>query len=360
MKFNLVVGNPPYQELSTVNNKQDAIYNHFYDLAESISDKYCLISPARFLFNAGLTSKVWNNKMLNDKHLKVEYYNQKSNEVFPNTDIKGGVVIVYRNKEKDFGAIKKFVPDETLLKISRRFNPESENNLPTIMYGGRSDLKFNNLFLSHYPDSPQKRLEQIQRKHPEVLKLGPNEEYELKSSTFDSLDYVFEVKQPAKPEQFWKILGLYNNKRTFRWINKNYMDPRYPGKNNLEKWKVFVPKANGSGTFGEPLSTPIVGGPLTSATPTFISIGAFDTEDEAKNLLKYVKTKLVRALLSILKITQDNPPLKWAYIPIQDYTFKSDIHWSKSISEIDKQLYEKYNLEPIEIDFIESKVQPMD
>src|SRR5699024_5352058 len=111
----------------------------------------------------------------------------------------------------------------TLRKISQRFNSESENNLPTIMFGGRSDLKFNNVFLSDYPDSPQKRLEQIQRKHPEVLKLGPNEEYELKSSTFDSLDYVFEVKQPEKPEHFWKILGLYNNKRTFRWIKKNYM-----------------------------------------------------------------------------------------------------------------------------------------
>lgn len=360
MKFDYVVGNPPYQELSTVNNKQDAIYNHFYDLAESISDKYCLISPARFLFNAGLTPKVWNQKMLNDKHLKVEYYNQKSNEVFPNTDIKGGVVVIYRNSEKEFDAIKNFVPDETLRKISQRFNSVSENNLPKIMYGGRSDLKFNNVFLSDYPESPQKRLEQIQRKHPEVLKLGTNEEYELKSSTFDSLDYVFEDKKPEKPEQFWEILGLYNNKRTLRWIKKIYMDPRYPEKNNLEKWKVFVPKANGSGIFGESLSTPVIGGPFSSATPTFISIGAFNTEEEAQNLLKYIKTKLVRALLSILKITQDNPPLKWAYIPIQNFTANSDIDWTKSIPEIDQQLYKKYGLDQNEINFIESKVKAMD
>lgn len=249
MKFDVVVGNPPYQELSTVNNKQDAIYNYFYDLAESISDKYCLISPARFLFDAGLTSKVWNQKMLNDNHLKIEYYNQKSNEVFPNTDIKGGVVVIYRNKEKEFGAIKNFVPDETLRKISQRFNPDAENNLPTIMFGGRSDLKFNNVFLSDYPESPMKRLEQIQRKRPGVLKLGPNEEYELKSSTFDSLDYVFELKEPENPKEYWKILGLYNNKRTFRWIKKCYMDPRYPERNNLDKWKVFIPKGEWKWSF---------------------------------------------------------------------------------------------------------------
>lgn len=360
MKFDVVVGNPPYQELSTVNNKQDAIYNYFYDLAESISEEYCLISPARFLFNAGLTSKVWNQKMLNDEHLKIEYYNQKSNEVFPNTDIKGGVAIIYRSNQKKFGAIKTFVPDETLRRIAQKFNPDSEDNLPSIIVGGRSDLKFNSTFLSEYPDSPQKRLEQIQRKHPEVQKLGPNEEYELKSSTFDSLDYVFQEVEPSNSDKYWKILGLYNNERTFRWIERQYMDPRYPEKNNLEKWKVFVPKANGSGTFGETLSTPVVGGPLTTATPTFISIGAFDTEEEAVNLLAYLKTKFTRALLSILKITQDNPPLKWAYIPMQDFSDHSDIDWSTTIPEIDKQLYKKYGLDKGEIAFIEEKVKAMD
>jgi hypothetical protein len=360
MKFDVVVGNPPYQELSTVNNKQDAVYNYFYDLAESISNQYCLISPARFLFNAGLTSKTWNKKMLNDPHIRVQYYNQISNEVFSNTDIKGGVAVLYRNYEEIFGSIKNFVPDNTLREIARKFDPDSVRNLPKIMYGGRSDLKFNDLFLKDYPDSPQRRLEQIQRKHPEVQELGPNEEYELKSSTFDSLDYVFKSAKPYNREVYWEILGLYNNERTFRWIEKKYMDARYPERNNLEKWKVFVPKANGSGHFGEILSSPVICGPLTSATPTFISIGSFDKREEAENLLKYLKTKLLRALLGILKITQDNPPLKWAYIPLQDFTLNSDIDWDVSIPEIDKQLYKKYNLNQEEVDFIETKVKPME
>src|SRR5690606_15734346 len=121
-----------------------------------------------------------------------------------------------------------------------------------------------------------------------------------------------------------------------------------------------VPKANGSGNLGEVLSTPLVGEPNTSATPTFISIGNFDTEEEAKNLNKYIKSKFSRILLGVLKITQDNPPLKWAYIPLQDFTENSDIDWSKSIVEIDQQLYKKYGLDQKEIDFIESKVKAMD
>ena len=138
------------------------------------------------------------------------------------------------------------------------------------------------------------------------------------------------------------------------------MQPRYPHNNNIDKYKVFVPKANGSGTFGEILSTPVVGRPSDSATSTFISIGSFDTEIEAANALKYLKTKLLRCLLSVLKITQDNPPLKWSLIPIQNFTNNSAIDWTKSISEIDQQLYKKYGLSKEEIDFIEENVQAMD
>jgi len=90
MKFDAVVGNPPYQEDSETTARDDAIYNYFYDLAEKAGSRYCLISPARFLFNAGSTDKNWNQKMLTDKHIKVAYFNQNSSAVFPNTEIKGG------------------------------------------------------------------------------------------------------------------------------------------------------------------------------------------------------------------------------------------------------------------------------
>jgi hypothetical protein len=360
MKFTAVVGNPPYQITSNGYNRQEPIYQYFYDSAEKIGEKYCLISPARFLFNAGLTPKPWNLKMLNDTRLKVVYYNPNSEEVFPNTDIKGGVAIIYFDAKKNFGAIKKFIPEENLRNIISSLNYNSETSLPSIMFGGRSDLKFNKDFLIDYPNSKKDRLLQIQIKHPEVRVLGPNEEHELKSSTFETLAYVFKNQQPNNFSDYYRILGLYKGVRTWRWIDKKYMLPRYPRKNNIEKWKIFIPKANGSGSFGEILSTPVIGRPLDSATPTFISIGAFATELEAINVSKYIKTKFLRCLLGVLKITQDNPPSKWSYVPLQDFTVKSDINWSKSIPEIDKQLYKKYDLSIKDINFIETRVKPME
>ena len=359
MKFDAVVGNPPYQESIDGYNRQEPIYQYFYDSAEAISDKYCLISPARFLFNAGLTKKSWNLKMLNNPHLSVIYYNPNSEELFQNTDIKGGVAAILYDRNKKFGGIKKFIPDDNLKKIASHFEANPDTNLPSIMFGGRSDLKFNDEFIKDYPNSIADRLSQIQEKHPEVSKLGPSEEYELKSSAFEVLKYAFESEIPNDPNNYYKILGLYNGKRIWKWIDKRYMNLRYANSNNIDKYKVFVPKANGSGSFGEILSTPVIAGPLESATPTFISIGSFDNEIEAVNILKYLKTKLLRCLLSVLKITQDNPPIKWSFIPIQDFSNKSDIDWSKSISDIDQQLFKKYQLSKEEIAFIEENVQPM-
>ena len=92
-------------------------------------------------------------------------------------------------------------------------------------------------------------------------------------------------------------------------------------------------------------------------TQTFISIGAFDTREEAKNLQKYLKCKLARALLYVLKVTQDNKKSVWKYVPLQDFTAHSDIDWSKSVAEIDQQLYRKYDLTADEIEFIETHVK---
>ena len=102
-----------------------------------------------------------------------------------------------------------------------------------------------------------------------------------------------------------------------------------------------------------------LGEPYEGITQTFISIGAFESEFEAQAALKYVKSKFTRTLLGILKITQHNPGPKWKYVPLQDFTQDSDIDWSKSIPEIDQQLYKKYGLDEKEIQFIESHVKEM-
>ena len=185
---------------------------------------------------------------------------------------------------------------------------------------------------------------------------------------YKPLAYIFEAIDKSDVENkddYYHILGLEGSKRTWKYIERKYLTPRYPNRNNIEKYKVFISKADGAaGQIGKPIPAQICGFPTEakpgeSSTSTFISIGAFDTLIEATNCCKYIKTRFLRCLLGILKITQDNPPSVWAYIPIQDFTSSSDIEWSASIEGIDRQLYRKYNLSEEEIAFIEKTIKPM-
>ncbi len=340
MKFDAVVGNPPYQE-SRDNTRDEAIYNYFYDLAEQIAPKYCLISPARFLFNAGSTDKRWNQKMLQDKHIKVEYFEQNSSVVFPNTDIKGGVAILYRDVEKDFGAIETFTSYKELDTILYKVTNASETTFDTIVSG--SDI---------FQYSPL-----MHKQNPNVINLlsksHPNTVVTSALSVLDNI--IFFSNKPNDSNNYVKILGRFENNRVFHWIREDYIQKPH----DFNYYKVLVPKSNGTGAIGEVLSTPLIGEPLIGFTQTFISIGVFENIEEAENCLKYVKSKFARTMLGILKVTQHNPRATWAKVPLQDFTSNSDIDWSKSIPEIDRQLYQKYGLSAEEIDFIEEKVQAM-
>lgn len=88
MNFDVIIGNPPYQgKKSGQAIRAQSIYHHFMDFGYVLAPKVCMITPGRFLFNGGSTPKAWNQKMLNDPHLKVKRYNMDSTEVFPTTDI---------------------------------------------------------------------------------------------------------------------------------------------------------------------------------------------------------------------------------------------------------------------------------
>ena len=97
-----------------------------------------------------------------------------------------------------------------------------------------------------------------------------------------------------------------------------------------------------------------------SHTDTFLSIGIFESQEEAENCLKYVCSKFARTLLGTLKATQHNPKDTWSNIPIQNFTSSSDIDWNQPIANIDKQLYKKYELTSNEQKFIESMIKPME
>lgn len=343
VKFDVVIGNPPYQE-ETKDTSDSPLYHHFMKTAYKISDKAVLITPARFLFNAGKTPKEWNEKMLNDEHLKIIFYTQDSSYVFPNTDIKGGIVVTYHDKKTNFGKIGTFTHFEELNSILKKV----ENHSDFIPLSEKITLQ--NKF----------DLERLYNSYPNLKAIiGSNgTEQRLTTSAFSQLDIFSDVKQTENDVQ---ILGLISNKRHYKWVNRTYLSEF----GNLDSYKVLVPKSNGTGAIGEVLSTPLIGEPLIGEpligfTQSFISLGTFDNRAEAESLLKYAKSKFARTLLGVLKITQHNPPKTWVKVPLQDFTPNSDIDWTKSIPEIDQQLYAKYGLLQDEIGFIEEKVKAME
>ena len=339
MKFDFVIGNPPYQE-SKEYTKDLPLYHYFMDASYSIARNVLLITPARFLFNAGQTPKEWNKKMLSDPHLKVLMYEQDSSKVFPNTDIKGGVVITYRNYKDNFGAIDVFTHTPELNTILHKVNSIPNEEIAKIIYMS-SCYRIKDTLFEDFPI------------YKDYFSSGKF----LHSNIFDKLPELFTDDIPSSVDEYFQVYGLQKGiGRTIHFMKRKYVD--YP--NNLSKWKVFVPKSNGSGALGEVLSTPLIGKPLIGHTQTFMSIGCFDTEQEAQNLLKYIKSKFARTMLGVLKVTQDNPPKTWKYVPLQDFTSSSDIDWTRSVHEIDLQLYDKYGLTAEERNFIETNVKEMD
>lgn len=341
MKFDAIVGNPPYQIMATGDaNGSDPIYHLFIDAACKLGEKVSFIHPARFLFNAGKTPKDWNEKMLNDEHYKVVQYWANSGDVFPTVDIKGGVAVTYWDKNKNFEKIGTFVAYDELRTILEKVKAKDFATFSELVYG--RDLY--RLTDKLYEENPWAENRQ-----------SKGHKYDIGSNVFDTFPELFYEEKPNDDYDYAKIFGREKNNRILKWIKKSYV--KVP--DNFDSYKVFIPKANGTGAIGEVLSTPIVGEPIVGSTTTFLSVGKFNTQDEAENCMKYIKTKFARAMLGTLKVTQDNPRETWLNVPLQDFTTNSDIDWSKSIPEIDKQLYKKYNLSPEEISFIESKVREM-
>lgn len=342
-KFDVVIGNPPYQDRTIGENRtyQPPVYHLFLDEAYKLSNKVMLIHPARFLFNAGSTPKEWNQKMLHDKHFSIVMYEADCSKIFPNTEIKGGIVISYHDNTKDFGEIDVFTIYPELNSLMKKVIHRADFSSISGIISGRSMYRFTKKMHDEVPDAAQR--------------LSRGHENDLTSNVFEKLPDVMTESLPDDTSEYYRILGRINNERAYRFVKKEYIvDNKY-----IPKYKLFMPQSSGNGGLGETMAPSVVGLSGEATTDTFLSVGLFNTEIEAENLYKYIKCKFTRALLSILKITQANTSRKWLKVPLQDFTPASDIDWSKSIHEIDLQLYKKYGLSDEEINFIETHVKEM-
>ena len=142
-------------------------------------------------------------------------------------------------------------------------------------------------------------------------------------------------------------------RRSVRYVPRDALDPEP----SLDFYKVLVPAKAGKGAFGEPLGTPAVAPPGTGHTDAYFSVGGFRTEDEASACAAYLKSKLARTLLGVARTDERcGDPRVWRYVPLQDFTSRSDIRWD---GDVDRQLYGKYSLSRSEVRFVESHVRKM-
>ncbi|WP_051621776.1 Eco57I restriction-modification methylase domain-containing protein [Ruminobacter sp. RM87] len=347
--FDYIIGNPPYhEEAPGESTSEKPVYHLFMDASYSIGTCVELITPARFLFNAGGTPKDWNQKILNSPHFQVLDYDANAKNYFQNTAITGGIAVTIYDERKEVPAVGQFIPYKELTSICRKvLNKKGFSALSDIV-SGRTPYLFTDTLHEEYPNA--KSL------------LSKGHMYDISSNAFSSLPNIFLEKPLTDSEYYYRVLGRLNNERAYCYILKKYARGRID--NYVGKWKVFLPKANGaSGMLGdEParlISKPVIGEPNDIATDTFLCVGSFETPDEAKALLNYLYTKFARALLGSLKVTQINAKETWRNVPLQVFTSASEIDWTKSIHEIDLQLYDYYSLNEEEISFIEMHVKEL-
>lgn len=350
MKFDYIIGNPPYQDETVGDNATYApqIYNRFMDASYEIAQSVILIHPARFLFDAGSTPKAWNKKMLDDAHFKILCYEADSKKIFPGMEITGGIAVSHHDSNINFGPVGVFTPFDELNSI-----------LHKVIY--RGDFKgMDKIVISR---TAYRITDKLHKEHPEAIsQLSKGHAYDMASNIFERLPQVFFDKCPENGGEYIVILGRDGGDRARKYILRDYVKPA----TNLDNYKIVLARADGAaGTIGKPipariLGTPVIEIPGVGTTESFISIGSFNSDYEVGNAFKYLKTKFFRTLVSVLKTTQDITPDKFKYVPIQSFIHPSDIDWSKSISEIDRQLYLKYGLSDEEISFIETHVKEME
>ena len=337
MKWDFAIGNPAYQVENPASNRQEPVYHYFMEEASKIAEVTEMITPARFLFDAGQTPKAWNEKMLTDKHFKVLCYESDASVVFPSTEIKGGIAITIRNKGREYGAVGVFTVYPELNSILRKVTNATGEWLSKLFFP-KSAFSFTNELYVDYPSLKSR--------------LTEGNEYIIDANIFNKMPEVF------TDNQFDNCIAVYgraNNGRAVRYISSRYIKKS----DSVMAYKVIMPGANGAGKFGEILSGPFIGEPKSIHTQTFMHFGPFQEKSDAIACLTYIKTKFFRAMLGVLKVTQNTPESVWSKIPLLNFTSTSDINWNASIADIDQQLYKKYGLSQEEIDFIETHVKEM-
>ena len=330
MKFDAVVGNPPYQEMDGgAQASARPIYHLFVQEAKKINPRYIsMITPSRW-FVGGKGLDEYRKEMLNDNRIRIIHDYIRADELFPGVEIKGGVSYFLWDRDKRGDCEVNTYIDGKL--TSKSIRPLLEKNAETF-------IRYNEAI-------------------PILRKVQAKNEASFSTNVQSAMAFGFRT--------FFKTFDSKTHKSNLVKVYANraegYIDRDKVTKNTewIDKWKVIVPEAIGIGDMTKDIIKPIIAEPNSINTETYIMNGPYETELEANNVYSYINTKFFHFLLGIKKISQHTTRNVYDFIPLQDFTSSSDIDWSQSIAEIDQQLYKKYGLSEEEIAFIEEKIKPM-
>ncbi len=320
MKLDAIVGNPPYQVMDGgAGVSAVPVYNRFVELAKKANPHYIsMIMPAKW-YNAGRGLEQFRYDMLNDKSICKLYDYVDPHDCFPTVDVAGGVCYFLRDNQ--YKGLCNFVSCKSGSKIDyMRDLSESEvlirhqeemSILGKIMIEGQ--LYLNNIAYSQKP--------------------------------FGLRTYVKPIESGDISLRYNGGIGPYS--RELVMVNRELID----------KWKIITSRltaehAGETDKNGQKriFATLEILQPGTICTETYMMLNTFDKEVECTNMLQYLKTRFVRALIGIATSTQQMSKANFRFVPLQDFTRP----WT------DEELYKKYNLDENEIAFIESMIKPME
>ncbi|MBU5269468.1 Eco57I restriction-modification methylase domain-containing protein [Clostridium cochlearium] len=339
MKFDVVIGNPPYQESDGgAQASAKPIYQYFMQGAKKMNPDYiCLITPSRW-YVGGKGLDDYRDEMLNDIHLQELHDWLTPNDIFPNTNIRGGVSYYLWNAKYDN-------TQEGVRVVSYKDSKIISDKKRPLKLSGVDILVRDNIGVGIIQKiSSNKFLSEF---------VSPRKPFGLATNFTESIDFHNtdeNLKEPIK---------CYYKGQNVGFVERKLIDTREEW---IDKWKIFMPYANNIGTelSDDNLNT-FIGEPDSICTETYLVLGADLNLDKNScyNITQYTRTKFLRFLHSLAKGSQHATAKTYIFVPLQDFTDKSDIDWSKDIKDIDEQLFDKYKLTDEERNHISSSIKEM-